>query len=855
MKISAWQTILFIILIVGATWLVFPGPRTLISIYIQDNKGALAQSMLDKLLARNPDDPDLNMDAAELAQYNGEVDKALGYLAKVLQLRPGRPELLLRMAEWREWSGQPMEAAASLEAALMAMSPAEERRPESLADRRGVLLRLLDIYLYQGDAEGSFQSAQRLIPLDKVVLAKEIAARKSLQQVSAVLEGLSATLGKGGGDAVSRALLVDAYILRRGYLDDIGDGKGGPEAEKIFVADALEQLVRGGLVAEATRLARMLDQQDKSVNSRLAVAVALGGYGADKDAAQLMADLVKERPNDAALMGGLAEMAMNADQPQEAVKHLQRLAQLSPADSGVQRHLGEALLAASRPSEAYDVLVPLPVETVGDANLLLDAAAGVKSAQAVERAAQAVQALAQSEPLVGVKLADAWLDAKRPREAWELLRKYAAESGGDPVLIRKAVEAASQTNSPGTLREVLALIERPDFADTALLLEVATMLADSGELRGAAKVYERYLARNPGDRKTALRLAEVHSWRGAPDLSFAVLDRLLKASPGDKALLKLAGTYAEEAGKDADAYRIYGEMFRQNPKDKTARENFLRLAEWTGKTAERAKLLAEDSDREPRNAQKSRQAAEAYLAANESKRALPYLQRALALKNDDIGLRRLLADTLGGLGLVDRQAETLEPLAALGVLTEDEAVLVAQRHLDRKQAQKAYLVLKRFEDMTPIPWDAGALLVQAYTQLNRQEPTQQLMRRLKHDYESDPERLAAIGDMAVLHKRLDFAMEAYAAALKVDPSNRAALKGTAQIYAWNNDAQRAIKGFENYRVRHPSDIEARYQLGELYYTTDRPEDAFGEYKKTLSLIRQARKTRAASKDVPGRVLQ
>ncbi len=854
MKISAWQTILFIALVIGATWLVFPGPRTLISIYIKDNKGQLAKAMLDKLLVLHPDDPDLNSEAADLAQYYGESDKAIALLTKVMQLRPGRKELVLRMADWREWAGQYKEAVASLEDALKLMPQPNERQPNTYANRRDILVRLLDHYAYEGDLAGMYQTVQRLIPLDKYLLAKEIAADTPLREVSLVLDTLSVKVAKSD-DPVAQSLLVDSYIIRRGYMDDVADNQGGAAREKIFMNDILEQFVRGGLTQESIHLAELLDRRDNSASARLAVAVALGGYGADKDAERLMADLAKERPNDTALLRGLAELAMNANLPQEAVKNLQRLVQLEPANTDAKRLLGEALLSADRPAEAYAVLSPLPVGSVGEANLLLDAAGGAKSAAAVEAAAKSVQSIVASEPLVGVKLADAWLDVGRPREAWLLLRTLAADSGGNPVLIRKAVEAASQTNDPATMREVLALIERPDYADAALLLEVADMLVGNNELKGAAKVYERYLARNPGDRKTALMLAQVQSWRDAPDLAFAVVDRLLAATPGDKALQKLAANYAEQAGKDNDAFRIYAEMYRQNPRDKTVRENFLRLAEWTGKTAESAKILAEDSDREPKNIQKARQTAQAYLDADEPKRALPYLERALSIKPDDIALRRLLADTLGGLGFVDRQAAALEPLAARGVLTEDETVLVAQRNLDRKQTQKALALLARFENMQPLPWDAGGLLVQAYTLQHREDKAQQTMHRLKTDYENDPVRLSAIGDMAVMTKRLDLAMDCYAAALRLDPRNRGALKGQAEIYAWNNDAERAILGFEHYRVQHPSDVDARYQLGELYFTTDRQGEAEGEYKKTLSLIRQARRARAAAKSLPGSVIQ
>ncbi|MDP3425762.1 MAG: tetratricopeptide repeat protein, partial [Humidesulfovibrio sp.] len=748
----------------------------------------------------------------------------------------------------------PKEAEESLETALNVMPQLNERQPATYANRRDVLLRLLSHYTYQGDGEGMYRTVQRLIPLDKVVVAKVIAARKPLQQISRVLETLSAAVAKSD-DAVARSLLVDAYNLRRGFLEDIMEGTATVQIEKVFINDSLELFVRGGLTQESIQLASLLDQQSGTANSRLAVAVALGGYGAEKPAAQLMAELARERPNDTSLLRGLAELALNANLPLDAVKHLQRMIELAPDDTDARRMLGEALLAANRAPEAYDVLAPLPVTSVGEANLLLYAAGGSGSAEAVACAAEVVKDMARSDAVVGARLADAWLYVNRPREAWVILRALAADSGGDPVFIRKAVEAASQTDDPATLREVLALIERPDFADTALLLEVADMLLGSSELNGAAKVYERYLARNPGDRATALKLAQVQSWREAPDLAFAVVDRLLKASPSDKALQKLAASYAEESGKDADAFRIYAEIYRQDPKDRKARENFMRLAEWTGRTAESAKLLAEDSDREPANLSKARQTAEAFLAADDPKRALPYLERALALKADDIALRRLLADTLGWLGFADRQAVTLEPLAARGVLTEDEAVLVAQHNLDRKQPQKALAVLARFENMRPIPWDAGALLVHTYTLLNRLEMTQQAMRRLKDDYESDPERLSAIGDMAVMNKRLDFALDCYAASLRVDPRNRAALKGLAQIHAWNNDAGRAIKGFESYRVQYPSDIEARYQLGELYFTTDRAGEASGEYKKTLNLIRQARKARAAAKTAPRSVIQ
>lgn len=844
MKFNIWQVALFTAIILGASWLVFPGPRTLISIYIQDSKGQLAQALLDKMLAMNPDDPDLNVEAAELAQASGEVEKSLELLGKVMQLRPGRAELVLKMADWLDGADRPLEAVAQMEAALMLMPKPSERQPETVTNMRNVLLRLLDHYTYQGDAQAMHQTVQRLIPLDAIILAPTAAKHYALQLVSREMDSLAAAVAKGN-DPVAKAVLIDTYAIRRGYLDDLAEGQLGPEQDKSFIGDILDQFVRVGMTAEAVRIAEALDLRNKATAARLSVATALSNYRADKDAQQVMAALLKEHPDNVEILVAMASMAMGAETPELAVRHLQRVVQFAPSDVGAKWSLGEALLAAKRPVEAYDVLRALPVGDVRQANLLLDAAGETHSLDAVTIAAKAVQALAEGEPLVGAKLAEAWLDVKRPREAWAIMRKIAEDSGGDPALIRKAVEAASQTNDPGTIREVLALIERADGQDHTLLLDIAEMLVGNSELFGAAKLYERHLARNPGDRITALKLAQVHYWRSAPDQAFAVVERLLKVAPGDKELRRLAAVYAEGAGKNSEAFHLYAEIYRDNPKSKTARADYLRLAEWSGNNAASAILLAEDSDQDPGNAQKASRAGESFLWSDQPRKALPYLERALALKPDDLPLRRMLAGALGGLGLVDRQAAALEPLAARGFLTQDEAVVLAQHSLDRKLPQKALSLLTRYEGMKPLPWEAGAQLVRAYTQLNRQESAQQLMRRLKGDYAADAVRLASIGDLAVQFKRMDFALECYAAALRIDPRNRVALKGQAQIYAWNNDAERAIRGFENYRVQHPSDIEARYQLGELYHSTDRAGEASGEYKKTLNLIRQARRTKAA----------
>jgi hypothetical protein len=103
---------------------------------------------------------------------------------------------------------------------------------------------------------------------------------------------------------------------------------------------------------------------------------------------------------------------------------------------------------------------------------------------------------------VGVRLADAWLNVNRPREAWLILHP----GGGfrrRPRVHPHGRRPRPVTDDPPILREVLALIERPDFADAALMLEVADLLVGSNEPKGAAS--SRALpGAQPGDRKTGL---------------------------------------------------------------------------------------------------------------------------------------------------------------------------------------------------------------------------------------------------------------------------------------------------------------------------------------------------------------
>ena len=138
------------------------------------------------------------------------------------------------------------------------------------------------------------------------------------------------------------------------------------------------------------------------------------------------------------------------------------------------------------------------------------------------------------------------------------------------------------------------------------------------------------------------------------------------------------------------------------------------------------------------------------------------------------------------------------------------------------------------------------LLLDAWERAGKADAAERVIRRLGAENAHDPSLLADLGNRALWIERTNAALEMYLAALDREPDNLKALKGSGQIFAWNNDAQRAIRQFERYIRLHPNDYEVRYQLGELYFSGLREGDAFRQYRQALSLIDEARRRTGAA---------
>jgi tetratricopeptide (TPR) repeat protein len=171
-----------------------------------------------------------------------------------------------------------------------------------------------------------------------------------------------------------------------------------------------------------------------------------------------------------------------------------------------------------------------------------------------------------------------------------------------------------------------------------------------------------------------------------------------------------------------------------------------------------------------------------------------------------------------------------------GLLENGERMQLVGAFLDRQEGIRALELLRHLKDRDPLPKEEGLLLAAAYEMTGKRDQAMAVYATLARSHQDDPALLAELGDRALWLNRYSAALTFYEAALKRDPKNLRALKGSAQIYAWNNDPKTAMARFEAYNRLNPDDFEVRYQLGELYFADQRPGPALKEYQKAMTLM-------------------
>lgn len=841
MKIKYWQIICFVIVVIGATVVIFPNHRRMALVYLESGMALKAREHLLVARQRSPDDPALLRLTARVHLLNGDPRQAIDALEQVITAEPSRLETYFEIAKLYEWSRRPQQAMRTLER-IVARAPAEIN----------AWRRLIEYYHYYGELAREAKAVTHAVRLEQD--AKRSAAHPDplMARISEELLDIAASRDQTADNMQMDALGSGLYLLRQMYGTAIDKaGSKAPADPSSTIIRCLELFVRTDQLERGFRFASDLDQRQATGVARQMVFVdVLRWNGLDDKAFGVLArmsrhspdnrvivrrmikigresdrikmvvaeltELVRLKPERHDLQIALTEAYLDAGMPRRAFSAYQNISRSDPADSSLKERIYRAAAqAGDRPEQTYPLLKRLAIHSGGTRSALLkmlSAAEQSDQAPLMNDAIHQALALRPDDQRVIAHAARIYLALDQPAQAYPLYKRLARRAKGDDRLLEQVIQVADYTDNAGILNDAWRFVidQRPEVPDYRL--RAARFWIQRGDYENAAVALRNYVALKPRDLEAQKQLAQIF----------------------------------ESTDQPQKAFQIYRRLVRQYPNDEVLRTHLITLAEWSGRQAEAGTLLADLSERDPRNPAKALAAGQVLVQADHLQQALPFLERALKLKPQQPDLLRNLATYYGWEGLNNKLISALEALSKQQSINRDEKQALAQAYLDRGQGGKALTLLEPEEKAPRLPPKEGVMLAMAYELLQDDARAERIYTRLYKENRADPSLLAQVGNQALGFKRIDTAGRFFEAVLKKDSQNLVALKGSAQVYAWRNDPERAIRRFEAYNRIKPDDFEVRYQLGELYFSNHRPGAAHREYRKTLKLIKRANAKRQSA---------
>ena len=809
-KFKIWQLTLIFLLLIGLAFVLFPRGEMLINYYI--HRGMLKEALaeLSDIKNKSTDPAPLLKLSADVYRLMGNPLKAIESLESLIHKDPGNSNRIQDLVALYEGIRNSKKLIGAL----------EQQTKENPQDVQS-LQALIDGYHYDGIVNKHVDAIVRLIKVEKTLPSD--AELTSINNVS-LAASLTKALKKLAEKRMSEKqnpfldeLIRQLYMVRAFVIKKLHDGKLSlfPDQETAVIR-ALEPYIRTGFLEEGNAFASALDNiWNQGARNRLHLVQLMRWNKQDPQALALLSQLHEAYKDNLDILFEMARIAIENGDVQTAIFVYEDIIQKDQGDVTNRIKLGDLYLEVGNVQKAFMLLEPI-VSNMKHCDEMVG-----KLIQVAEYSEQRHMIISAAE------LAD------------ELCPK-------DEGMIRKAAES---------------------------------LLATGAEYKAIA-FYTNYLQLNPDDIDAWRRLAELYSWNNKPEKAYGIYKKLMiqakgnveygekmiamAASTGNPDIIQEAITLASRlrppdktfkyksaelllaAGLEKEAINAYQHYLTLYPDDEAAKQQLIRLYQWTDQQDKASDLLMQCSDKDPYNFEKALTAGNALVEMGNIEDGVSYLKRASLIKPNHIEIRKQLVTCYGWLDRTDSMVEELEFLNSVGKLPEADRIFLAQTYLDRKKGRKALTLLKPFESRTPLPTEEGLMLTSAYELLGQWDAIAAIYKRLAKENSNNANLLSDLGNRALWMEKPNLALDFFESALKKDPKQLQALKGSAQIYAWNSDPGRAIERFEDYNRLNPDDYEARYQLGELYFSSNREGEAFRQYRKALSLMKQTKPLTASN---------
>ncbi|WP_320174882.1 tetratricopeptide repeat protein [Maridesulfovibrio sp.] len=611
MNIKLWRVLLFVLIIIGTTVLIYPFPRDMVPLYLRSGEISKAADLLNELLEEDPHDLRLLRLGVDVFLERGMPDKAIASLEEILKQKPRRISELRKLVQVFEWNVMPREALHTWKK----ISKIEPEKMEPL-EKMVMYYRYFNMFPQEVDAIIKLNELQGERPFSgnfMLVLNDEI-------------ERLGKEHTTTPDDPYLNFLLQRLFIVGEQFKAETEfRAESGEKVDFLrYVIYVLEYFVAVDRVEEGYEYAARMDKQaGLDIESRVQLVKVLGWSGDYDRALDVAQRLLEISPENVELLTETAWMARNAARNDLAQLVLERLVKIEPDNTSHQQALGDVYMQTGNHRKAVNLFRRL-AERVGSwlayAHDMLRAALFSEDRALMAEVVEDTKDINISEPDYLRTRGALLLTLERPREAYDVLRKVVDSPGATLADYQSLIDAAATTADNKLLADTVGLALKVFPNDIKIMRTAGSAYRNINEPYKAYRIYRELLKREQEQQD--------------------ILDMLLAASDTqDLKLARQAAKYAEKiAPKDVKVIAQAGEimLWLNSPKDgypyykKAAvmtggnREyvmNLIQIASYTGDKAIFRDAAETAISLRPEDEQVALLAAAVWAAAGDSKKA------------------------------------------------------------------------------------------------------------------------------------------------------------------------------------------------------------------------------------------
>jgi putative PEP-CTERM system TPR-repeat lipoprotein len=373
-----------------------------------------------------------------------------------------------------------------------------------------------------------------------------------------------------------------------------------------------------------------------------------------------------------------------------------------------------------------------------------------------------------------------------------------SETKFDPALVEAQALLQTGRSAEGITRLEAVLRERPQDKQALAMLAIAK--AQTGDLDRARALFEQSLALAPDDALLRVNLANVLTRQGETERARAELDQVLASTPALAQALGMATALDVQAGETDRARSRIAAAEKAKPGDADVLLVKARFAQTQGQQDEARQLLRQVLKDAGDRSDVLRELGQIELARGEVDEATQLFERLVGRPDRQVQDYLLLAQAAETRGRLNQAREAVAQ--ALALAPDYPAARHADIRLDLRERK---------------PEDARRKL----DALKAAAPAGPI-----------PDLLATEGQLLLLERKPEQAVDLYRQAFEAQPSGERAVQ-LARVQAGTGQGEAAMKTLESWVEKNPQDFRARFVLADSYRQRQEPARAVKLYEDLL----------------------